>query len=338
MNNEYYSNLADEYYKQLNTFFSTFILNEGTQYISYGNEDSSNRFVEVIKHNQQLSNTAYFNANLNSFIHYTSIDGLLNILNSKEIRIYNLDKLNDPTEMFYAANKLNIIYDTNKIKNFKSNYFVHSMCYYNEQFQKDDINLWRLYANEGEGVGIVYEIENLDSVWQDVFLGKVIYGNDNDEYKKLQDFVEFHKNFNIKYNNFIKDVPQFIWMLLLLHKNNIWSIENEHRLIIAFKSNHPYEKLSDNFTLAKRLFHSVYKGRAVSYITLPLSTSVSNFQKLVPPWENIPAIRITKIILGYNITINAMEQIMSLVNFISTNSFGYNIPVEITHLQNELKV
>jgi hypothetical protein len=109
------------------------------------------------------------------FIHYTSLDALMNILNTKEIRIYNCQNLNDKSELKYAAKEFGIKLCKYDLDKFRRELFIFSASSYSADLSNDDFNLWRLYGNSGFGAGIVFGIENFEDNWDNTFFGKVSY-------------------------------------------------------------------------------------------------------------------------------------------------------------------
>jgi hypothetical protein len=95
------------------------------------------------------------------FLHYTSIKNLISILRSQSVRLYDFNNFNDPLEFVYA-NKYFLSKERIELelKEFKSQLFGLSLCEYNEDNITNNINLWRLYADNGNGVCIVFELSN----------------------------------------------------------------------------------------------------------------------------------------------------------------------------------
>ena len=163
-----YNGLEIEYRDKIKEFFPNLVLNQNVTQVSLGEEPGFQRTINFPISNQQLWDTEYFSSGHHSFIHYTTLDSLFNILNTREIRLYDLNKLNDATEMFYAAQKLNMRFNKLKVKSLKDRHFVLSMCYYDDHVYADNFNLWRLYGKEGNGVGIVFNFENPESLWNEI--------------------------------------------------------------------------------------------------------------------------------------------------------------------------
>lgn len=63
---------------------------------------------ELASENKMFVNTPYFYTDEMNFIHFTSIDNLLSILNNREIRLYNLHSSKDENEFHYAAKELGL--------------------------------------------------------------------------------------------------------------------------------------------------------------------------------------------------------------------------------------
>lgn len=156
--------LADEYVEGAKRFYPR--LSFGIASGNSVDDISTGEQFDFYNHQQILRNTEYFDAIPKRHIHYTTLDSLFNILNSKELRFYNLKALHDGQELSYAINEFGLKINQEQIENFKNSWFVHSFCEYNND---DDFNMWRLYGQNGNGVGIVYEIPNVNDKWYQFF-------------------------------------------------------------------------------------------------------------------------------------------------------------------------
>jgi hypothetical protein len=296
-------------------------------------------------HQQVLHDTQYSPKSINKFIHYTSIDSLFSILNSKEIRLFNLNNLNDKTELKYSANQFNLELNEHQLNHFRNSYFLHSFCQYDGN-HLDDFNLWRLYGQNGSGVGIVFEITNTSDKWYQMFLGQVNYDMSSESSARLIEFIQFHKSFCSNHNNFMQNIPTFILILLLFHKNSIWKIENEFRLLSHYEMESVGKGSSlidSNCFFDNNLFHTITKNRSkTAYLTLPLSPlSEMDFAELRNAYDetqdklflkSIPSISITKVILGYDYSDKQLIEITELIHRICLEKAMRDINVEITHL------
>ncbi len=274
-----------------------------------------------------------------SFIHYTSLDSLMNIINSQEIRLFNCKNLNDKFELKYAVNELGIRMSEAELEVCRQNFFIFSACQYDLNLCNDDFNLWRLYSNSGLGAAIVFEIENLNDDWHNIFYGKVEYGIDNDRSNDLIKFIGIHQEFNDTYKLF-ENIPSIIPAISLHFKNKIWSIENEIRLIAYC----PFDKYSleaksydaGNPYLSSTLKHTINKsGRQAAYVTLPLNIKKleKDYSKIIGEADAqnylkcIPQLRIKKIILGHKIPVETFIFIENILQESLSKVLGYQIEI-----------
>jgi hypothetical protein len=298
---------------------------------------------DFYNHQQVLRNTEYFDGKPKRFIHYTTLDVLFNVLNSKELRFYNLKALNDGQELNYAINELGLKINEPQINHFKTSLFVHSLCEYNDD---DDFNMWRLYGRNGNGVGIIYEITNVDDKWYQFFLGKVIYDTNSESSKLLKAFIAYHNSFVIEHPSFSDNIPTIIPTFLLFHKNSIWSVEKEYRMFIYLSYDKDFldvHDLSANFYFEDYLCHSIGSDRKENaYLRMPLLPFTTNdFAKYRSNndekfLKTIPNINIVKIILGYNYTEKDVEEIGYLIYRLSNKVFRKPIITEQSKLSKYL--
>jgi hypothetical protein len=260
-------------------------------------------------------------------VHYTSIQSFFEIINSETIRLYNSFNLNDPKEIEHGLKTLNYPYDVNWLNDLKRNHFILSASKYNKQ-TKDNFNLWRLYGQEGMGVGLVFEVPETIKRWIGINLSRIEYSSDEVTNSISQNFLDFHQDFQAKYALF-ENIPSIIPLLASFKKNEIWKIENETR-IVAFCPFDKYNlKPETNFNqsinpfLSKTISHTLNSsGDQVAFVSMPISRSGvqkklnSNLQ--IDVQENFlkshPYLQLKKVILGPRL-INS-KQIHSVVKFI----------------------
>lgn len=269
------------------------------------------------------------------FIHYTSLASTMNILNAGKVRLYNCLNLNDPSEVKYLLNKSPIDFSEEEVEKYKREHFILSGCIH-ETSSDEDFNLWRLYGDEGRGIGIVFEIDNKVKNWSNVFAHKVNYQSERD--RKVYDFLEFHQEFN-KEHNLFENKPDFFALLSTGVKNKIWSIENEFRIVAKTPFNEHNLKaktgLGCNDLLAKELHHE-YKsdGRLVSYIQIPLhlnsytsqSVKLPISEKKVDTLDYAPNLKLKKLILEPNIN-PVKDEFYQYIHMIK-NKLKYDFKVE----------
>ena len=54
--------------------------------------------------------------------------------------------------------------------------FILSMCQIKDNDDSDYFDMWRLYGDNGSGVGIVIKIDNNPAEWDNYLLSNVLYG------------------------------------------------------------------------------------------------------------------------------------------------------------------
>lgn len=327
-------NKKSEYFSLVNKIFPE--LSISSAFTLYGGEYPTSAQIELS--NQSLAFKNKF-AYAGTFIHYTSLESLLNIINSQEIRLFNCKNLNDKLELRYAAKELGIKVSESDLEVQRQNFFIFSACEYDLALCNDDFNLWRLYSNSGSGAAIVFEIDNMKDDWANIFYGKVEYGIDNRQNNDLIKFIDIHQDFNEKYHLF-QNIPSIIPAIGLHFKNKIWKIENEIRLIAycpfdkytletnAFEMGNPY--------LSTTLKHTINKsGNQAAYVSLPLNVEKlkKEYAKIIGDSDAekylqcIPHLKIKRIIVGHKIPAEVLVAIENILQKSFAKTVGYSIQV-----------
>ena len=265
---------------------------------------------EIPFNNRQLIDSKYYYEKKKKFIHYTKIENLLSILREKGVRMYNLNNSNDPQEFNFAAEVLKL--ENNQIDEGKKNIFSFSMSEINSEYEGENPILWRLYGNNGYGCAIIFEIVNNPKDWNYFHLSKIYYNEKDDIelfYEKSNEFQ--NKNpIRLKYD---------LSRLIAFHKDIIWKIENEIRLIVCFKN------LLNLKPLSKNTFSDLNKKKKTSYNFLPLVYEKDdNIENLLA--KTNPLLKISKIILGYNI--NNIEVINEVIDKLTEKIFNEEFDIK----------
>jgi hypothetical protein len=328
---ELYLKGAKEFYPEIS------VISALSMYSGKQNHPTSGKI--QIKHG--LVDPSLFSAGPLEVVHYTSLQSFFEIINSESIRLYNSYNLNDPKEIEHGLKSLEFQYDINWLKDLKRNHFILSASKYDSQI-KDDFNLWRLYGNDGMGVGLVFEVPENIKTWVGVNLSSVEYLSDQSISSISKKFLYYHLEFQSKYNLF-ENIPSIIPLLATFKKDEIWKIENETRIVAycpfdkyklepknsIFESNCPF--------LSKTISHTINsKGDQVAFVCMPISKlGVQN--KLNVNVENDvkesivkshPYLQLKKIILGPRL-INS-KQIHPVVDFVQNivnNKIGESIEI-----------
>lgn len=99
--------------------------------------------------------------------HYCSVNNFLNIIESKELWLFNINKMNDYMESKWITPMINEEIEKYQskypkfIEQFITNYSINSPVPYIFCFskEKDILSQWRSYANDGKGVAIGFDEE-----------------------------------------------------------------------------------------------------------------------------------------------------------------------------------
>lgn len=316
---KYLDKISDEFMSILHKYIpNRMIVGNGYSEMSF-NARLSNK-------NKAFSESQYYFNEDKRFIHWTSVQNLMSIINYREIRLYNLHNSSDSEEFAYAAEKLNI--NNNQIDYSKKYLYTLSFCNASELANED---LWKEYGKNYQGVAIEFEIVNNPNEWNNFMLSEVFY-------EIPKNFVEMEielKSFQEKY----PDASTFIDLgkLIAFHKKPDFSKELEIRLSTYFPFNHTeaYEKFCNTeFRLEKG------RPRETDYFGLKLWVdNNSPFVKSSKPefdrrldveasyFKENPQIKITNIYFGKNCGISNQEftPFWTKLKHITHYKLGYEI-------------
>ncbi len=173
--------------------------------------------------------TAYHSKIHKQYIHYTSKKSLLNILNEGAVRCYSANTMNDPNEIYSIISQLDLKIDQDFVERIRRSLFIFSMCRYDEDYQ-DDKYMWGKYGDNGEGVGIVFEIENESADWLSTYVGDVNYSSDVQKKQLLIKTVKICDKYS-KLGLNSNEYPTLLYLLFALNKGSSWSNERETRAV-----------------------------------------------------------------------------------------------------------
>lgn len=160
-----------------------------------------------------------------------------------------------------------------------------------------EFNMWRLYGDNGLGAVVKFDFVNIDDYcWNDFFLSKVFYGNQ--ERSKIQNISETIKR-SEQYKPLITiDISR----ISCFHKSNLFSLEKEIRLLYDKRKTRGmgYSKyyMEGEFKFPLEIVDkdkSQKLGKNIKFIEL----EIHNINHpIISPCIPIPRIR--EIIFGYN--------------------------------------
>lgn len=229
------------------------------------------------------------------FIHFTSLRSLHSILNDIAIRMYDLTGMNDPMEFEMIANEFG--YNKFELDIYKKRTHVFSMCPVEVLESNNILTLWRLYGNEGYGCAIEFEIEDpIDS------LSYIKMASINYTKPDYSEFFSANKKFEERTNRKV-DLKGLIQVPACLHKDPVYTTENEVRLFHEDGWQRPEETFEENSTFG---FDINSKNKIVS------------FHKVALYNQNIgyPNIKIRRIQLGFKFPENQIEEFKEHLSFL----------------------
>ena len=249
------------------------------------------------RESKELKDTPFYFDSENDFIHFTSLDSLFGILNSKHLRLYNLLNMDDKFELEYARKAL--LLKTNSDEKVKEELYSLSMCsssvILNEEPKKKKHLLWKLHGKDGHGVIIRLKRMNEPDTWRSYYLTKCFYDLGNFSAIKELNEITQKEILETKLACFIK-LP-------------IYEFENEIRLVFD-KRNAQTISYDGVVTYPIICPDKLNKSDKISYYQLPLYNFYKNdddkvfpeLQDFVKNKYEVPKLAITEIILGYRYT------------------------------------
>lgn len=271
----------------------------------------------------------YYNGEL-KFVHWTSVQNLLSIINNREIRLYNLINSSDPDEFDYAAKALKISH--NQINHSKNYYFIFSFC------KADNLSnkyLWNEYGKDYSGVAIEFEIINKPDIWENFMISQIYY-----------ELPQFLIHFISDLNALCKKYPGLktkidLGKLIGFHKKKHFDKENELRISTYF----PFESLYAYLKYCNTEFRfDKDRPRITNYFGLSLwvdndspyvKSDKPKYDRRLIIEENYfkirPQIKLTQIHFGKNcgITNYQFSEFRQKLEKIIRQKLGYNLNLKL---------
>lgn len=304
--------------------------------------DSNNLDADIHLSTNLLKGSIHELRNDTQLIHYTSVQTLFEILNSKKLRLFNAMHMNDPLELFFS---LKTIEDLNPegIEKQINNFFLISFCeYVSSSEMKEHFSMWRNYGDNGNGVGIVFKLANynLNNRWIDSALGKVSYDPNSQSINGIRNYFQKLKNEN-KFS--IHNLPNVIFQLASFHKAPIWAEENEIRLCRFLKWDKlrwKYEYNKNDFT---REIKTTFQNNVIKYFIemdldnnsrLETARQVSEDANKVNKTQSFtseeafdiyPSLNIEKIIFGYRMSNDTKHEVEGALRLLAFQKLGITL-------------
>lgn len=254
----------------------------------------------------------------NKFLHYTSLQSLIAILKSQKIRLYDFNNFNDPTEFTYANKYFQKFDDPTHLTEYKRQLFALSLCEFEEDTINNNIDLWRLYADNGKGACITFEIdkENIENIY-DYSFGKIKYNSNSTNISELDEIIARDKKFKGDFDFQCSNLSDVIAPLCCFYKSDLFSIEKEIRLFHLSKRQFHYKHESDEVQCElNRDFKKVF------FVELPIDKIID---------KSMPFLKIKTVHLGYNLSQEAFNEVFETIRDLR---FPYGFDLGWTPIKN----
>ena len=285
--------------------------------------------------NKHWKESQYFFKKKRQFVHFTSLTALESIVQSKNIRLYNLFNLYDPRE--YTFSSKIFTYNHKNKEDAKQNMFLLSMCN-TELLIKGAIEIeftmWRLYGQNGYGVAIEFSFEHCEQeAWNDFYLSQIYYGaNKRNKLAELSSILLSLENEKPKCTI---DLGQ----LMCFHKSNLYKLEKEVRLLYdrrqmkVFRGTEYSKENKTVFPIIRNdITKSLQSNKEINYLELPI------FYKNCQLTPSYPTPKISKVHLGYQYY--EKQGLAKKLKKMIQDCLGYDVqiqPSRLTKFYNELK-
>ncbi|NDV79964.1 DUF2971 domain-containing protein [Dysgonomonas sp. 511] len=221
--------------------------------------------------NMQLSDIliqhAFLNEKLNStfpsietIYHYTSLSGLISIIENQTLFCTNINYLNDKKEFCYGVGLILKVLEKLKKEDFEISVLEmienHIDHIYKEEryvtcFSKDGdlLSQWRAYANQGKGVSIGFDFFKLDKSIDQPLHGKHIDYDENSQYQTVEELIRIIITFFKERKNIIdwEDfgyewlvntvIIDFLQGIIASYKSSSFKEEQEYRFEYTIDGN-----------------------------------------------------------------------------------------------------
>jgi hypothetical protein len=197
-------------------------------WISSNGSSAASFHARLDSHNKAYKSSEYFYEGEKKFVHWTTIQHLMSIINSRQIRLYNLQNSADPEEFNYSASLLTI--PNEQIEHSKNYLYTFS---FSENNEKDNPELWEKYGQNYSGISLEFEILNDPEEWDNFMLSRTYYKLPDKFFQLFQKLDELKS----KYPGIEIDID--LGKLIAYHKKPNFSNEKEIRLSSYF----PYDNI-----------------------------------------------------------------------------------------------
>jgi len=200
------------------------------------------------------------------------------------------------------------------LKDIKQNLFTISFCsdsLLTEDRHIHQFNQWRLYGRNGNGVCLVFSLQNDPIEWSGFHMSKVHYAKLNP--KRPSGFTSLFKTTKRSADSGLK-VDIDLAKLFCFHKSYLYNYEEEIRII--------YDGRKTNTRVdVKKHFKNLNKD-GISYIELPL----------VNDSPSTPLLKLEKIIIGFAIDLKTYGKMRKELKTLAAKHLGYEPEIKRSKL------
>jgi hypothetical protein len=291
-----------------------------------------------ISTNNLLKESPYEFSGENDFLHFTSLQSLIQILDTGHIRMSEFGNLIDKQELSYAAsifeNEPLFSYKEHELDLFKQSLFCLSLLEYSADTVINPF-MWEAYGKKGRGTCLRIKLTKPNPY--SFVIGKVLYGYEN--LYSLHKLKELALSFKPKAKIFPSNFFSLILELQSFHKSKKFSVENEIRLLFR-EDKDPY-KNHDHLTIYKsvnpndevKYFNKLFiKNRHELLERNKVNTIGMEADKIL---DISPQIEIQEIIIGNSLKVEEKIALLDLLTEIKTK---HKYDFQIKHLTPEQEI
>lgn len=177
-----------------------------------------------------LFNKTEYECKSKDFIHFTKIESMYKILESKSFHMKNIrEQKKDPTELVFWYKEIEKFNDR-ILKSERNNIFQFSMM----ESNNDNINnsyMWEKYGDNGYGCILGFELIN--PIRTPFLNGKIIYGDSI--IPRIEDMINDTYTYLNEHNLVLENGYELFSSIFSFHKLDEFRIENETRIIFDEK-------------------------------------------------------------------------------------------------------
>lgn len=329
-------NFMEDKVKQLNNALKWFLPGAEFSVFTYSSseiETPNFHFLVCPNENRAFEKGNYFYKKESKPIHFTSLEAIRSILKTKLLRLYNFNNMDDPLEYEFSSrlfdNQVEIISDA------KENIFSISFCseeLLEKKHDHDQFAQWRLYGRNGKGVCVVFSINNNPLNWINHHMSNV-------HYAKIKKEGSSHSGFGkirvlLKELNKTKPGINFDFgKLFCFHKSFLYSNEKEIRLIFDARVKRTGIGFTTYSLKDQVLYPKISIDKDRENVSSPIKyLELSLDETSLPNKEEIPSLKIEKIVIGYSYTLKEYNKLNIELKNLARNNLGYEPKIERSKL------